>query len=123
MGSLAQVGLALATAVGAWINFALLLWFAARRDLLVIDDRLKASAGKLAIAGIALAVALFAGARVIPGWLSGWTTLRAEITLALLAGLGAVVYFGIVFALFGRQWLAVLKRHRKAPRPTFSDPE
>ena len=68
-----------ATSIGAWINFALLLWFAARRDLLVIDDRLKASAGKLAIAGIALAVALFAGARVIPGWFAGWPTLRAEI--------------------------------------------
>ena len=38
----AQVGLAFATSIGAWINFGLLIWFAARRDLLAIDDRLKA---------------------------------------------------------------------------------
>jgi putative peptidoglycan lipid II flippase len=121
MGSYAQVGLAFATSVGAWINFALLLWFASRRNLIVIDDRLKASAAKLAIAGIALAVALFVGARTIPGWFAGWPTLRAEMMLVLLAGLGAVVYFGLVFALFGRQWLAVLKRRTKAkvqPPPT-----
>src|SRR5216683_8297400 len=30
MGSLAQVGLALATSVGAWLNWALLVWFARR---------------------------------------------------------------------------------------------
>ena len=31
MGPLAQVGLALATSIGAWINFALVLWFAGAR--------------------------------------------------------------------------------------------
>ncbi len=34
MGSLAQVGLALATSIGAWINFILVLWFAARAGLI-----------------------------------------------------------------------------------------
>ena len=33
MGPLAQVGLALATSIGAWINFALVLWFASRARL------------------------------------------------------------------------------------------
>ena len=31
-------------------------------------------------------------------------------TLAVLAVIGAVVYFGIVFALVGKQWLAALSR-------------
>jgi hypothetical protein len=35
--------------------------------------------------------------------------------LALLVFIGAVVYFGIVFALFGREWLSALKRRRKEP--------
>jgi len=40
MGPLAQVGLALATAVGAWVNLSLLVWFAARQRLIVLDARL-----------------------------------------------------------------------------------
>ena len=36
MGSLAQVGLALATSIGAWINFILVLWFAARAGLIAV---------------------------------------------------------------------------------------
>jgi putative peptidoglycan lipid II flippase len=123
MGSLAQVGLAIATSVGAWINFALLLWFASRRDLIRIDDQLKAAAGKLALAGIALAVTLYFGMRAIPGWLSGWPALREEAVLALLVMLGGAVYFGIVFALFGRQWLAMLKRRAETPPAVLREPD
>ena len=32
MGPLGQVGLAFATSIGAWINFILVLWFAARAE-------------------------------------------------------------------------------------------
>ena len=112
MDSYAQVGLAFATSIGAWINFALLLWFAARRDLIVIDDRLKAAAGKLALAGVALAVALYLGARAIPGWLAGWPTLRDEITLALLAVLGG----GGLFRHRVRAVRPAMARGAQAPR-------
>ncbi len=115
MDSYAQVGLAFATAIGAWINFALLLWFAARQNLLAIDAQLKRSAVRLALAGLALAVALFFGERVATALFASWTALREEVTLALVALIGAVVYFGIVFALFGRQWLDALKRRRGPP--------
>ena len=37
MGSLAQIGLALATSIGAWINFVLVLWFARREGLFGFD--------------------------------------------------------------------------------------
>src|ERR1700724_84168 len=40
MGPLAQVGLALATTIGAWINFALVLWFGARAGYLRRDRAL-----------------------------------------------------------------------------------
>ena len=59
MDRYAQVGLAFATSIGAWINLALLLWFAARANLITVDDRLRRSILKLAIAGLALAVVLF----------------------------------------------------------------
>ncbi len=107
---LAQVGLALATSIGAWVNLALLIWFAARQGLLTIDDRLKRAAAKFAIAGLALAAALYFGERPIADLFAAWPTLRAEATLAVLAVIGAVVYFGVVLALFGKQWLKALRR-------------
>lgn len=108
----AQAGLAFATSIGAWVNFALLIWFAARKDLITIDDGLKRSVAKLAIAGLALAVALFFGERIVDSLFATWPALRAEASLAVLALVGAVVYFGIVLALFGKQWLAALSRAR-----------
>jgi hypothetical protein len=34
-------------------------------------------------------------------------------TLAVLALIGALVYGGIVLALFGREWLAMLRRRKR----------
>jgi len=113
MDRYAQVGLAFATSIGAWVNFVLLIWLAARKDLLTVDDRLKLSVGKLALAGIALAVALFVGERLVANLFAGWPTLRSEATLAVLVVIGSVVYGGVVLALFGKQWLAALRRNRK----------
>src|SRR6202034_4437048 len=59
MVPLAQVGLALASSIGAWINFILVLFFAARAHVIAVDAELKASLWKLAVAGIALALVLF----------------------------------------------------------------
>ena len=47
---LAQVGLALATTVGAWVNVGLVTWFAVRAGLFSADTRLKRAIGKLALA-------------------------------------------------------------------------
>jgi putative peptidoglycan lipid II flippase len=113
----AQVGLAFATAIGAWVNVALLVWYARRKNLITIDDRLKWSAGKLALAGLALAAALFFGERPIAALFAGWSVLRAEATLVGLAAAGATVYFGLVLALFGRQWLDALRRRGRAATP------
>jgi len=110
MDRYAQVGLAFATSIGAWVNFALLVWFARRKNLISLDDRLKRSAGMLAIAGLALAVALFLGERAVAHVFADWPALRDVATLAALTAIGAVVYFGIVFALFGKQWLSALRR-------------
>ena len=66
----AQVGLAFATSIGAWINLALLLWFATRANLVTFDDRLRQSAAKLAAAGLALALALWFAERPLAEWLA-----------------------------------------------------
>jgi putative peptidoglycan lipid II flippase len=115
MDRYAQVGLAFATSIGAWVNLAMLLWYATRAKLITIDDRLRRSIVKLAIAGLALAVVLFFAHRPLAGLFAG-VRLHEEATLAALAIIGMVVYGGAVLALFGRQWLAAFRR-RTAPPP------
>jgi putative peptidoglycan lipid II flippase len=120
MGSLAQVGLALATSVGAWLNLALVMWFAARAGHLGFDPELRRSVGKLAAAGLALALALWLTAAPVAALFAGRASLRDESTLAVLAVIGAGVYGAIVLVLFGKQWLATLraqKRRAAAPSP------
>ncbi len=115
MGPLAQVGLALATAIGAWINFGLVVWFAWRAGLFRVDERLEASLVKLAAAGLLLAAVLWIGQRLVTHLARTAPALRDEIALAALAAIGGLVYGGLVLALFGRPWLAALGRRAKPP--------
>ena len=115
MRDYAQVGLAFATSIGVWINFALLVWYARRADLIAVDARLKRSAARLALAGLALTLALFAGQHVLDRLVADLPALRAEIELGALAILGAVVYGGALALLFGREWLTAFRRRRGAP--------
>jgi putative peptidoglycan lipid II flippase len=112
MGPLAQVGLALATSIGAWINLALVLWLAVRAGFFTLDPALGRVLVKLAGAGLALAVALWAAHAPVAQAVRGWSTLRDETTLGVLAALGGLVYGGTVFALFGRQWLGALRSRK-----------
>ena len=120
MGPLAQVGLALATALGAWINFGLVVWFAARAGLIAIDDRLRTSTAKIAIAGLALALVLWLGQGPVLDLYRPWPSLRDLAALATLAAIGGIVYGGLIAALFGRQWLAV-RRARSGKVTTAED--
>jgi putative peptidoglycan lipid II flippase len=115
MFPLAQVGLALATSIGAWINFILVLVFAARAHLLVLDKELKSSLMKLAAAGLAMTVVLLVVDPIVTGLSSSLPRFRNEAVLILLALIGAVVYGGLVAALFGRRWLLLMRRTESAP--------
>ena len=108
MGSLAQVGLALATAVGAWINLLLVLGFAVRAGYLELNRPLVQSVLKFAAVGVVLAGILWATASFAAAHFSG--PLRDEATLLLLIAVGAVVYGGAIVALFGLGWLRSLVR-------------
>ncbi len=108
MGSLAQVGLALATAVGAWINLLLVLGFAVRAGYLELNRPLVRSVLKFAAVGVVLAGILWATASFAAAHFSG--PLRDEATLLLLIAVGAVVYGGAIVALFGLGWLRSLVR-------------
>ena len=109
MDRYAQVGLAFATSVGAWVNLTLLLWFAARQNLIAIDDRLRRSVVQLAVAGLALAAALWLLQEPVAHLFDDWHRLRDVATLAVLAFIGGCLYGGIVLALFGRSWLKAFR--------------
>lgn len=109
MGPLAQVGLALATSIGAWINLGLIIWFGLRAGHIQIDARLKQAAIKLAAVGLALALALWLCAAPIARLTTAWHGIGDIAALALLAGIGLVVYGGMLLALFGRRWFATFR--------------
>ena len=110
MGPLAQVGLALATSVGAWINLSLLALFARRQGFVVSGAAIGKPVAKLIAAGIVLAAALLAGAYGLERALADMTEFREETMLALLVLLGAIVYGLAVLLLLGRPWLKGLLR-------------
>jgi len=109
MGPLAQVGLALATAVGAWINLLLVVAFAARAGFLELNRPLAQSLLKFIACGAVLAAVLWLAARFAAVHFSG-LPLRNEAALLLLIAVGAVVYGASIFSLFGPRWLKSLIR-------------
>ena len=115
MFPLAQVGLALATSIGAWINFILVLVFAARANVLALDPALKSSLYKLALAGAVMTVVLLVADPIVTGLSSALPRFRNETVLILLALIGAVVYGGLIAVLFGRRWLLLMRRTEAAP--------
>jgi putative peptidoglycan lipid II flippase len=110
VGSLAQIGLALATAVGAWVNLLLVVLFAVRRNFLVFDRAFLTSLAKFTVAGVMLAAALWLAARWSASALAGQASLRDETALGILIVTGIVVYGGCVLLLFGKRWLSKLVR-------------
>src|SRR5271163_2612560 len=122
MGSLAQVGLALATSIGAWINFVLALFWAARAGYVGADRELRSSLVRMGAAAFALALVLFIAAPVVAALLSSWSRFRDESELIVLALLGGVVYGAVVIVLFGRRWLALMRESaHDAPSATLDE--
>jgi putative peptidoglycan lipid II flippase len=104
MGAFAQIGLALATAVGAWVNLLLVLGFAVRAGYLELNRELWQSLLRFAVSGVVLAAALWGAARFAASHFEA-IRFRDETTLLLLIGVGAVVYAACVLLLFGSRWL------------------
>jgi putative peptidoglycan lipid II flippase len=121
MGRFAQVGLALATSIGIWVNFILLTWFARRRNLIDIDDRFRRSLWRFALAGFVLAVALFIGYDYFTVLFVGLPRLRALATLSALTLVGGIVYGGAIALLFGRRWLAAFGRRDGRSKPALEE--
>jgi putative peptidoglycan lipid II flippase len=110
VGSLAQVGLALATAVGAWVNLLLVAGFAVRAGYLDLDRALVRSTLKFLVSGAVLAGALWMGAQFGAPHLAQLSALRDEAMLLVLIIIGTIVYAGSILLVFGSSWLRSLVR-------------
>jgi len=102
-GPLAQVGLALATAAGAWLNLALLIWAAHRLKF----ERPALNANRVALLlaiGAALGLAFYAGQRFASPYV-GFSHFNEEILLLVLLAGGTILYATCIFAFIGRTWL------------------
>jgi membrane protein implicated in regulation of membrane protease activity len=76
---------------------------------------LRASLGKLAIAGGAFAVFLLIAAPVVTRLLPSWHSIRDSTELVVVAVLGGLFYGALIAVLFGRQLLSRLRGRSRKP--------
>ena len=109
VGPLAQVGLAFATAVGAWINLSLVIAFAVRAGYLQLDAALMRSTGEICCRRRRAGRRRCGWpARLSASYMSGLSTLHDEAAFLLLIVVGALVYAGAILLLFGKRWVMSL---------------
>jgi putative peptidoglycan lipid II flippase len=110
------VGIALATAIAAWVNTGLLALWLKRARFLVADRRLKSRLPRIALASVLMGGVLIAGERLAMPWLTGELAPRiAALTALVIGGMG--VYFGFAVltrAADVREIVATFRRRRVA---------
>ena len=117
--TLAQVGLALATSIGAWVNFVLIVWFGLRAGFISFDAAFKRAVLKLVLAGLALFAALWIAQWPVLAMTAGFPGSHTWLALLLLAFIGALTYGAAILGLFGKAWVASFWR---TPRTTTPPP-
>ncbi|WP_142849161.1 murein biosynthesis integral membrane protein MurJ [Telmatospirillum sp. J64-1] len=90
MGPLAHVGMALSTAIAAWVNVAVLAWLLRRQDFFRLDSRLKGRIPRILLATLVMGGVLAVAWHVLAPNLEGQAQLIPAV--ALLIGLGIAVY-------------------------------
>ncbi|MCG8356593.1 MAG: murein biosynthesis integral membrane protein MurJ, partial [Kiloniellales bacterium] len=114
---LGHVGLALATALAAWLNAGLLAWGLRRRAFLALDRRFRQRLPRIVIASVLMGAGLWAGALWLAPWFEAGQALRI-LGLALLVGAGLAAYalLALVSGAFDREDLRSLlsRRGRRA---------
>jgi putative peptidoglycan lipid II flippase len=107
--TLGIAGLALATSVGAWINYLLLIVLATRKGQAELDSHFWKTALAIALGCMALAGIFLLRGRVssVIGLLTAYPSIATLIALSLI---GAVVYFAVLFGAL-KALKVPLKRH------------
>ena len=98
---LAHVGIALATAISAWINAFLLAFFLHRRGQFRTDARLRQRISRILMAAIGMAAVLWGALSSLESVYAGGQTGRVALLVVLVLG-GMAVYFRPGAAISGR---------------------
>jgi len=114
---LGPVGIALSTAISAWVNVILLYIVLHRSEHLTLDARFRAKAVRIVAAGLVMGGALWLGNQLLDAHMDAplWERI---IALGLLCGGGAIVY-GLASIGLGAYRISELKAQlRRSPRKT-----
>ncbi len=96
--NMAHVGLALSTAVSAWVNVALLYWTLRRRGHFTADAQLRRRVLKLSGATVVMGALLFALNPLVDAY-TGHGLIARFVAIGLLIAAGGLAYFIAAFAL------------------------
>ncbi len=113
MGPLAQIGLALATSVSAWVNVGLLAWMLGRRGFLRVDDRLRRRGPRMLVATIGMVGGVLGGETLLAPALADPALMVRMGALVLLCfgGLGVFGGLAVVTGAVGRaDWRRCFRR-------------
>ncbi|MEO0699861.1 MAG: lipid II flippase MurJ, partial [Pseudomonadota bacterium] len=96
--SLGVVGLALAGAIGAWVNITLLSAILARRGFFRVPAQVVGRLLRIALAACVMGAALYGVMGAIEDWFIG-TILQKALGIAAILATGAITYGGAAAAL------------------------
>lgn len=110
---LGAVGIALSTAISAWVNVVLLYWVLHKSSHLRMDARFRAKALRILLAGLAMGASLWGLNHLLDPYMAGefWTRI---VALGLLCGGGGIVY-GLASFLFGAYRVSELRAQFRRP--------
>ncbi len=103
-----HVGIALSTAVAAWVNAGALWWVLRQRGHFIVDARLRRTLPRLVAAAAIMVAALVGLGGLVAPWLGAGLIVRVA-ALALLLGAGGLAYL-LAARLLGLFSLAELRR-------------
>jgi putative peptidoglycan lipid II flippase len=92
------VGIALSTALAAWVNAGALYWTLRRREHFALDGRLRRNAWRLALASAVMAAVLLGADRLVAPAMAGGFFIRIAALSALIAA-GGAAYLATAYAL------------------------
>ena len=115
MGMLPQLGIALASAIGGWLNAGLLWWTLSRRGHFLADARTRRALPLIFLASLLMGAALYAGSGLLAPWLAPNQPLWVKASgLGALVGGGMIVY-ALTTLVTGVLHPSLFRRNRATP--------